>query len=99
MRLIDADALGVGRCSPDLLPASYCAGWNGLVNLIEQAPTIDAVPVVRCWECKHRNTKKCPLVMVRFDMKPNGKIKEILEQNYVDADFWCKDGKRKDGEG
>ena len=47
MRLIDADALGVGRCSRDLLPASYCAGWNGLVNLIEQAPTIDAVPVVR----------------------------------------------------
>lgn len=53
MRLIDADALGVGRCSRDLLPAAYCAGWNGLVNLIEDAPTIDAVPVVRCKNCKH----------------------------------------------
>lgn len=41
MRLIDADALGVGRCSKDVLPAAYCAGWNGLINLIETAPTID----------------------------------------------------------
>ena len=55
MRLIDADALGVGRCSKDILPAAYCAGWNGLIELIEEAPTIDAVPVVRCRECKHLN--------------------------------------------
>ena len=52
MRLIDADALGVGRCSKDVLPEAYCAGWNGLIDLIEKAPTIDAVPVVRCRECK-----------------------------------------------
>ena len=53
MRLIDADALGVGRCSKDILPDAYCAGWNGLIELIEKAPTIDAVPVVFCRECKH----------------------------------------------
>ena len=53
MRLIDADALGVGRCSKDILPAAYCAGWNGLIGLIEKAPTIDAVPVVRCRECNY----------------------------------------------
>ena len=53
MRMIDADALGVGRCSKDILPDAYCAGWNGLIELIEKAPTIDAVPVVRCQECKH----------------------------------------------
>ena len=53
MRIIDADALGVGRCSKDILPDAYCAGWNGLIELIEKAPTIDAVPVVRCRECKH----------------------------------------------
>lgn len=46
MRLIDADDLGVGRCSKDVLPAAYCAGWNGLLGLIEKAPTVDAVPVV-----------------------------------------------------
>lgn len=46
MSLIDADALGVGRCSRDVLPADYCAGWNGLIRLLEKAPTVDAVPVV-----------------------------------------------------
>lgn len=53
MRLIDVDNLGVGRCSKDVLPAAYCAGWNGLLGLIEKAPTVDAVPVVRCKDCKH----------------------------------------------
>lgn len=52
MRLINVDELGVGRCSKDVLPAAYCAGWNGLLGLIEKAPTIDAVPVVHGrWEC------------------------------------------------
>lgn len=46
MRLIDVDELGVGRCSRDVVPAVYCAGWNGLLGLIEKAPTVDAVPVV-----------------------------------------------------
>ena len=46
MRLIDVDDLGVGRCSKDVLPAAYCAGWNGLLGLIEKAPTVDAAPVV-----------------------------------------------------
>lgn len=52
MRLIDADALGVGRCSRAVLPVDYCAGWNGLVSLIEQAPTIDAVEVVHGYNVK-----------------------------------------------
>lgn len=53
MRLIDVDDLGVGRCSKDVLPAAYCAGWNGLLGLIEKAPTVDAVIVTRCNDCKH----------------------------------------------
>ena len=53
MRLIDVDELGVGRCSKDVLPAAYCAGWNGLLGLIEKAPTVDAVVVTRCKDCKH----------------------------------------------
>ena len=53
MRLVDVDELGVGRCSKDVVPAAYCAGWNGLLGLIEKATTVDAVPVVRCENCKH----------------------------------------------
>ena len=48
MRTIDVDDLGVGRCSRDVVPAVYCAGWNGLLGLIEKAPTVDAVIVTRC---------------------------------------------------
>ncbi len=55
MRLIDADALGIGRCSKDVLPAVYCAGWNGMLNIINDTPTIDNVPVVRCRECQWYN--------------------------------------------
>lgn len=53
MRLVNVDELGVGRCSKDVLPAAYCAGWNGLLGLIEKAPTVDAVVVTRCKDCKH----------------------------------------------
>ena len=54
MRLIDVDDLGVGRCSKNVLPAAHCAGWNGLLGLVEKAPTVDAVIVTRCKDCKHR---------------------------------------------
>ena len=93
MRLIDADALGVGRCSKAILPAAYCAGWNGLIEQIEKAPTIDAVPVVRCRECKKKNKKKCPMTIVNFGREG----KEILVQNHVPDDFYCAAGERKEG--
>ena len=28
---------------------------------IADAPTVDAVPVIRCRECKHRYTENCPM--------------------------------------
>lgn len=42
--LISRSALGIGRCNPDAFPEQnrgYVAGWNGVVALIEAAPTID----------------------------------------------------------
>lgn len=60
MRLIDVDELGVVRCSKDVLPAAYCAGWNGLLGLIEKAPTVDAVIVTRCKDCRYRGLICCP---------------------------------------
>lgn len=59
MRLIDVDDLGVGRCSRDVVPAVYCAGWNGLLGLIEKAPTVDAVVVMRCKDCAHYEMGTC----------------------------------------
>lgn len=49
MRLIDADALKTIR-------SIQSADYNSIETIqhwIDNAPTIDAVPVVRCKDCKH----------------------------------------------
>ena len=52
--LIDRDALGVGPANPNVFKSSaYADGWNVLLRIINQAPVVDAVPVVRCRECIH----------------------------------------------
>ncbi len=92
MRLIDVDDLGVGRCSRDVVPAVYCAGWNGLLGLIEKAPTVDAVVVTRCKDCKHLcvwNRKDiyafCPKTNIVF-----------LPFDKDTRTFFCSLGERKD---
>ena len=85
MRLIDADALGVGRCSRDVLPADYCAGWNGMVRLLEKALTVDAVEVVRCRDCKHYKPDEYECGCDFAGGLP-----------YVKADDFCSYGERRD---
>ena len=54
MRLIDADRLS--EAIYDNVPAPYeDASWakENCLAEIEAAQTVDAVPVVRCRECKH----------------------------------------------
>lgn len=89
MRLIDVDGLGVGRCSKDVLPAAYCAGWNGLLGLIEKAPTVDAAPVVYCKDCKYwqDNNGGYPHEECRWG-----------HEETPDADDFCSYGERKDGD-
>ena len=65
MRLIDADRLnkpiyaeednitGSGMSYDEI--CGYNDGIDIAWNKIDQAPTIDAVPVVRCKDCKHLN--------------------------------------------
>lgn len=92
MRLIDVDDLGVGRCSRDVVPAVYCAGWNGLLGLIEKAPTVDAVVVTRCKDCVHWNDDPDTY---GADDGPKGKCMKSFETMY--ADDFCSYGERKDG--
>ena len=85
MRLIDSAALGVGRCSKDILPAAYCAGWNGLLNIINDAPTIDAVPVVRCRECTYwLGEHVCDL--------------DCNHETHTGPDDFCSRGQRKEAD-
>ena len=94
MRLIDVDELGVGRCSKDVLPAAYCAGWNGLLGLIEKAPTVDAVVVTRCKDCKHFNHKRMECENEAISTDHEGGAQYSL--NFGPDDF-CSYGEPKEG--
>ena len=99
MRLIDADTLGVGRCSRDVLPADYCAGWNGLTALIEQAPTVDAVEVVRCRDCKHWHEETGWCNEHSHFIGAEGEAChpwESYDWKMLDADDFCSYGERKE---
>lgn len=54
MRLIDADELN-GKAFADPDDGEYFVYCQD----IEEAPTVDAVPVVRCRECKHLVFSDC----------------------------------------
>ena len=46
-RLIDANALGIGKAKREAFDnPAYADGWNSAISIIEQAPTVDAVEVV-----------------------------------------------------
>ena len=91
MRLIDVDELGVGRCSKDVLPAAYCAGWNGLLGLIEKAPTVDAVIVTRCKDCVNWDDDPDTY---GADNGPKGKCMKSFETTL--SDDFCSYGERKE---
>lgn len=88
MRLIDADDLGVWRSSRDVAPAAYCAGWNGLLNLIENAPTVDAVVVTRCKDCAHKE---------RATVNEKGFLICPASGMEITPDDFCSYGKPKEG--
>jgi len=58
-------------------------------NAIDSAPTIDAVSVVRCKECKHRHTPNCFRAYLEYD------IQEWIVDSGDDNDF-CSWGERED---
>lgn len=60
MRLIDADEFEVISLKNTSL--EFDAGVLYALNMLDKAPTVDAVPVVFCKKCKHRyDMMKCPL--------------------------------------
>ena len=92
MRLIDADAL---------MHEANSDGAYGYVDAkqISEAPTVDAVPVVRCRECKHHRDKN--------EQEQQYLVEDILICTSQDAtddcwnavwpDHFCSYGERKEG--
>ena len=89
-RLIDANALL--RHKRKMSGADFGGEfWDEavLASDIKNAPTVDAVEVVRCRECKHRGTDDCI-----FHIKGEPADEELLLK--LDNDF-CSYGERKEG--
>ena len=100
MRLIDATPLecqakeGMGNeWNHRTAPTSWAHAEERFLNRIEDAPTVDAVPVVRCKDCKHLcvwNRKDiyafCPKTNIVF-----------LPFEKDTRTFFCSLGERKDG--
>ena len=92
MRLIDADSLQRRICGAKCgCEYEDCGneGDCGYDHFIFNAPTIDAVPVVRCRECKYRGTDDCI-----FHIKGEPADEELLLK--LDNDF-CSYGEKKEG--
>lgn len=88
-RLIDANrAMEIVRDQGIAHPNAYHL-TNYATLILREAPTVDAVEVVRCRDCKYRGTDYCI-----FHIKGEPADEELLLK--LDNDF-CSYGERKDG--
>jgi hypothetical protein len=92
MRLVDADAFkeylrkgteGNADIIPQRLVDAVLDIMDGIMLDIDEQPTIDAVPVVRCKDCKWFNRFGCAVEIVDFTDRPT-------ENDY------CSFGERED---
>lgn len=86
-RLIDADNLDFTfdrRCFSEG-DTQYVRGVDDAIGVVNNAPTIDAVPVVRCRECVYKNTTACPAYDAPF-MRTSLRIKFCSEGQRREAD-------------
>ena len=58
--LIDRDALSMECLSLTICPGFERQYIDAMYDRIKNAPTIDAIPVVRCKECKHYSWEQDP---------------------------------------
>ena len=91
MRLLDADAL--------YAEFEKAAWYNNADRdevaepLVLDAPTIDAVPVVRCKDCKHRKLSGAAPFMYYCCNNNDGLVGALREDDF------CSYGELKDGDG
>lgn len=96
MRLIDADELKIyisttfcDTCKRDKGVCSSCA-FDDVFVAIDNAPTIDAVKVVRCKDCKYLERNYCD---------EYGDLEPLFCKNWVagvDEDGYCYEAERRE---
>ena len=84
-RLIDADAL--------LEKMKRTSRYFDVLFDVEEMPTVDAVEVVRCRECKHHHWEQepCHGKSVHYCKLPHMRGVEVFKE------FFCYYGERKEG--
>ena len=89
-RLIDADAAKL-TANDYVMFRCQLGGLVDVVEFLNDMPTVDAVPVVRCRDCKHwhKGTVFCGYMSYG----------EASERVNWYADDFCSYGERKDGDG
>ena len=88
MRLIDADrAASIENLDQYSDLAAALGDVQTVRDILSDAPTIDAVPVVRCCECRHRYTMNCS--MYYECSQCGGKL------DWTTDDGFCDRGQRK----
>ena len=85
-RLIDANALisYIDECSQE---SRFRVYYGYAKSFIDDAPTVDAVEVVRCRECDHKT----------HDGSGRPYCWQLKMYLNKELDFFCKYGKRKEG--
>ena len=94
MRLIDADNLDFTfdrRCFSEG-DEQYARGVDDAVGVVNKAPTIDAVPVVRCRECENYDENG---YCISLDLLIGIHSDTINYDFFPDPDFYCAYGRRK----
>lgn len=97
-RLIDANVVLAKQFATGLSDASgnYCGNADVVfADDIENAPTVDAVPVVRCRDCKHWKPSGSKAGNSFSDMEYIGGC-EFTKYCRRESDF-CSYGERKEG--
>ena len=101
MRLIDADIADIVIIydkSNELTQVSAIREYiERQKAFLDKFPTIDAVPVVRCRECKHRYTGNCPMYF--HDSYWHEGYEEYVDDytDHTEDDYFCPKGERKEG--
>ena len=70
----------------------YCFPYWQFSKCIKEAPAVDAVPVVRCKDCKHNGTWQCHMEYDEYHPEA-----DIHHEMHGDDDF-CSYGVKEDGE-
>lgn len=92
MRLIDANALmkNIGKI-PQLRGITY----GRMKKAVEETPAVDAVPVVRCKDCKFRGFDFCPMCHdeYTYDEDDGG---DYYTVDNTEDDGFCHNGAKMD---